>query len=95
MNFVIIYSDMVGSTQALEITAASWEEAKEGLLQRLRDNQVVAEGVDKDSLNMFPSMVIRADNVEVKRVVPYVNEEGEELCEYLERIKSTESDQRE
>ena len=86
MNFVIIYNDMVGSTQALEIAADSWEEAKTGVFQRLRDNQLVADGVDRNSLMMFPAMIIKADNVEVKRITAYVTNEGEELCEYTESL---------
>ena len=86
MNFVIIYADMVGATQALEIEADSWDEAKIGVVQRLRDNQKVAEGVDRNSLQMFPAMIIKADNVEVKRITSYVTNEGEELVEYTEDL---------
>lgn len=84
MNFVIIYNDMVGATQALEIEAESWEEAKIGVVQRLRDAQRVEDGVDRNSLLMFPAMIIKADNVEVKHITAYVSNDGEELCEYTE-----------
>ena len=86
MNFVIIYADMVGATQALEIEADSWDGAKSGVVQRLRDNQRVAEGVDRNSLQMFPAMIIKADNVEVKRITAYVSNDGEELCDYTESL---------
>jgi len=86
MSFVVIYNDMVGSTQALEFTADSWEAAKSGIFQRLRDNQLIADGVDRDSLMMFPAMIIKADNVEVKHITAYVSNDGEELCDYTESL---------
>lgn len=73
MDFIVIYQDMVGGTQALEINADSWEAADDGLLQRLRDNQKAAEGVDKDSLNFFPVMLINAKANEIRRYAPYVD----------------------
>ena len=86
MNFVIIYADMVGATQALEFSADSWEEAKIGVVQRLRDAQRAEDGVDKSSLMMFPAMIIKADNVEVKHITAYVSNDGEELCDYTESL---------
>jgi len=86
MSYVVIYSDMVGATQALTVEAGSWEEVNDGLVQRLRDSQVVAEGVDKDGLAMFPTMILKADNVETRRVVAYVNESGEEVSGYIDGL---------
>jgi hypothetical protein len=73
MDFIIIYSDMAGGTQALEINADSWEAANDGLIQRLRDNQEAVEGVDKNTLNFFPIMLINAKATEIRRYVPYVD----------------------
>jgi hypothetical protein len=87
MDFIIIYSDMVGGTQALEITADSWEAASDGLMQRLRDNQEVVEGVNKGALNFFPLMVIKASDIEIKRVTAYVDNDGVELCDYTENFQ--------
>jgi hypothetical protein len=86
MTFIVIYSDMVGVTQALPVTADSWSQAREGLFKRLRDAQDASEDVDRSSLMMIPTMIIKADNPEIKRITSYISNEGEEVCDYTENF---------
>lgn len=93
MTFIVIYSDMVGVTQALPVTADSWSQAREGLFKRLRDAQNASDDVDRSSLMMIPTMIIKADNPEIKRITSYISNEGEEVCDYTENfIPEAESD---
>ena len=86
MTFIVIYSDMVGVTQALPVTADSWSQAREGLFKRLRDAQNASDDVDRSSLMMIPTMIIKADNPEIKRITSYISNEGEEVCDYTENF---------
>ena len=86
MTFIVIYSDMVGVTQVLPFTADSWSQAREGLFNRLRDAQDASEDVDRSSLIMIPTMIIKADNPEIKRITSYISNEGEEVCDYTENF---------
>ena len=86
MTFIVIYSDMVGVTQALPVTADSWSQASEGLFKRLRDAQNASDDVDRSSLMMIPTMIIKADNPEIKRITSYISNEGEEVCDYTENF---------